>query len=140
MPRDPIDISVSSPERSARKLGEFDDAKDPIRLRVGSGPAGAEGPEGKEGKEGPAGGEIPIARGETTVKIKSGATESEEKTIEHGLGAKPTFVGLSIERAKGSGTFGFRIISRTTTKFTFMLNQTPAAGEEATYTILWEAC
>ena len=43
MPRDPKDISISDRQRTQRRLGEFDDQKDPIRLRTGTGPAGADG-------------------------------------------------------------------------------------------------
>lgn len=50
MPRDPKDISINSTQRTQRRIGELDDQKDPIRLRVGTGPAGSEGKEGPEGK------------------------------------------------------------------------------------------
>lgn len=43
MPRDPKDISIGAVQRTQRRLGEFDDQKDPIRLRTGTGPAGADG-------------------------------------------------------------------------------------------------
>jgi hypothetical protein len=52
VPRDPKDISIDGVERTARRFGELNDQKDPIRLRVGAGPAGAEGAEGKEGPAG----------------------------------------------------------------------------------------
>lgn len=43
MPRDPRDLSVSGAARSSRRVAELEDQKDLIRLRVGSGPAGADG-------------------------------------------------------------------------------------------------
>jgi hypothetical protein len=52
MPRDPKDTSVTGPERTARRLGEADDQKEPIRSRVGAGPTGAEGKEGPAGPKG----------------------------------------------------------------------------------------
>lgn len=52
MPRDPKDISVVAPERQQRRIGELEDQKDPLRIRVGAGPAGPEGAEGKPGLNG----------------------------------------------------------------------------------------
>lgn len=52
MPRDPRDTTTSSTEKVYRRLGEADDQKDPIRLRVGAGPAGATGEEGPPGTDG----------------------------------------------------------------------------------------
>lgn len=52
MPRDPLDISINAPEKVQRRLGEADDQKEPIRLRVGSGPAGATGEQGPPGEDG----------------------------------------------------------------------------------------
>lgn len=49
MPRDPNDTSIDAPQKIQRRLGEFEDQKGLIRLRVGAGPAGAEGKEGKAG-------------------------------------------------------------------------------------------
>lgn len=47
MPRDPRDISTQAEERRQRRLGVLEDQKDPIRLRVGSGPSGAKGESGR---------------------------------------------------------------------------------------------
>lgn len=52
MPRDPKDISLTAGQRQQRRIGELDDQKDPIRLRVGAGPAGATGAEGPPGADG----------------------------------------------------------------------------------------
>lgn len=52
MPRDPLDISINAPEKVQRRLGEADDQKEPIRLRVGAGPAGATGEQGPPGEDG----------------------------------------------------------------------------------------
>lgn len=52
MPRDPRDTTTSATEKIQRRLGEADDQKEPIRLRVGAGPAGATGKEGPKGEDG----------------------------------------------------------------------------------------
>jgi hypothetical protein len=52
MPRDPRDTTTSATEKIHRRLGEADDQKEPIRLRVGAGPAGATGKEGPKGENG----------------------------------------------------------------------------------------
>jgi hypothetical protein len=49
VPRDPKDISVTSPQRIQRQIAEAQDLREPAFLRSGSGPAGAEGPAGKAG-------------------------------------------------------------------------------------------
>jgi hypothetical protein len=146
MPRDPIDISITSPQRSARKFGEFDDAKDPIRLRIGSGPAGAEGKEGKEGpagaegkegKEGPAGSGRKSTVGEATAEFKEAEENSKVATIEHKLGSKPSHINISVEKAEGNVMFTHRIIERTSTVFKVQINAETAPKENIKFT--WEA-
>lgn len=52
MPRDPKDISFAANQRTQRRIGELEDQKDPIRIRVGAGPGGPEGAEGPAGEDG----------------------------------------------------------------------------------------
>jgi len=146
MPRDLIDISITSSQRSARKFGELDDQKDPIRLRVGSGPAGAEGKEGKEGKEGPAGSEIPIKRGMTEVTINKGAEFSAEIEVEHGLSKTPTSVQLTTDGKNVGASLpptAWLVGAPGATKFKFQIkiNGTAATTTEAKKVpVYWEAC
>lgn len=80
-----------------------------------------------------------VALGETSVTIAKSATTSNEVTVNHGLGVKPVAVLPMLERASGGSTYGFRITSRTTTQFKFIVNVTPATGAEETDTIGWLA-
>lgn len=139
MPRDPKDTSTTSSQRVNRRLAETEDQKDPIRLRVGAGPAGAEGKEGPAGPAGPAGSAFPIARGTVATSLAAGSTSSAVITVTHGLGAKPTFVGISPELGEGTIAWGVRIIERTATQFKFQLNTSAALGALTNVTVLWFA-
>lgn len=77
--------------------------------------------------------------GETKIKIEAGKTESEVKTITHGLGAKPIFVELQLETGAGPTLITERVTERTSTVFKAMFNQSAPAGATAEVTFLWVA-
>src|SRR5512146_431017 len=52
MPRDPRDTSMSGTQRTQRRVAALEDLKNPIYLRVGSGPAGEKGEKGETGAKG----------------------------------------------------------------------------------------
>jgi hypothetical protein len=83
MPRDPRDVSTHGNAKQARRIAALEDQKDPIRLRTGTGPAGAEGKEGPTGKEGPPGASIVVLSGQINGEgkiIQSVGSFTAEKT------------------------------------------------------------
>ncbi len=132
MPRDPKDISLNSTDRAARRLGELDDQKDPVRLKGGS--SGSEGPEGPEG---PPGEGRKSTVGESTATFVGEAENSSVKSVAHELGSKPTHINISVEKAEGNIMFTYRIIERTSTVFKVQINAETAPKENINFT--WEA-
>lgn len=128
MPRDPIDISTQGESRRARQIGELEDQKYPIKIRVGTGPAGAEGKEGPGRKS---------TVGEGTAEFKESEENSKVATVEHKLGSKPSHINISVEKAEGNVMFTHRIIERTSTVFKVQINAETAPKENIKFT--WEA-
>jgi hypothetical protein len=143
MPRDPIDISTRGEARRARQIGELEDQKYPIKVRVGSGPAGAEGPEGKEGKQGPEGKEgkqgpegkegagNKFTFGVIEVTIAKAAEFSAETEIEHKFGATPTIVELTTDAKNVTASLpssAYLIGGPGATKFKFQVKINGAAA------------
>jgi hypothetical protein len=64
---------------------------------------------------------------DVAVSIPEGARESAPVKVPHGLGMVPRFIGFTIVDESGENTYGFRILERTKTDFTFVLNAAEAA-------------
>lgn len=76
--------------------------------------------------------------GESTIKFEAAKVESEVKSIEHGLGVKPVFVGLTLEAVTGTTLISFRVTERTTSVFKAFANSSIAPGA-ITLTFMWVA-
>lgn len=74
--------------------------------------------------------------GETTVTWTA-SVESAIKEVEHGLGVKPIFVGLTIESATGATLIQLQTTERTTSKFKVFGKA--SAAITATLTVMWIA-
>lgn len=76
--------------------------------------------------------------GESTIKFEAAKVESEVKSIEHGLGVKPVFVGLTLEAVTGTTLVTLRTTERTSTLFKVFANGSAAPGA-VTLTFTWVA-
>lgn len=75
-----------------------------------------------------------VVFGESTITFTGPSKQSETKSITHGLGVKPTFVGLTLEAVTGETIVGFRTTERTSTVFKVFANASSTLATTLTFT------